>query len=355
MRAKGLYVKVEYADQDITAQVEPYLERLEYRDSLGGSQPDTLVVTLDDSQGLFSGPLHPVKGSALYFEFGYDTGDVFKSGKGFLIDSIKIEGGGFESYDPGKLLGTAVWTASANLPGSGIHSRTTRAWTDTTLEGVASEIAEKHGLGLVFESGRAIGLKRLDQFDKTDLGLIKELAERYGLSFSVKAGKEGPTIVIAGLDTIKTKPPVLRLSVGHCTGYSFEDSVRLHPRGRYVRYFDPEKKELVEFGHERMKLKVGDRLTGSALDLPDGTGQQDRAVIREAMQVYAQMDDPQEVECKASIALPGNPNLLAGVVLELPEDEWAYYAGKWVIDKSTHTMDVKSGYKTALELKKHGG
>ena len=355
MEMKRLYVKVEYADRDITAQIEPYLENLKYTDNLDGETADTLTVTLDDSQGLFSGPLYPVKGSALYFEFGYDTGDLFKSGKGFLIDSATIEGGGANAAGaPGgnRLVGTVVLEASANLPGKGIHSKATKAWTNTTLEGIAKEISQKHGLDLVFDCGGTIELKRFDQIDTTDLKALNKLTSAYGLMFSIKAGKERPTLVITDLETMLSRPPILKLPMGGVTGFTFKDSVAPNTKGRYGRYFDPVKKELVEFGHERLKGKVKDGLAGAAVDTVDGQGQQDTAVVRESLKAFASKNDPKEAKHTSTITLPGNPNLLAGVVIELAEDEWTRFAGKWLITKSEHDMDT-GGYKTKITIKKY--
>ena len=348
--AKGLYVKVEYADSDITAQLERYLTNLTYTDYLDGKTPDTLKVTLEDSQGLFQGQFYPVKGSALYFEFGYDTNEVFKSGKGFLIDAITVNGGN-NSGGGGSTADAVEWTACANLPSHGIHSKATKAWTDTTLEGIAREISKKHKMDLVFECKKTISLKRFTQFEQTDLKTINELTRKYGLLFSIKAGKDRATMVIADLDTLRSKPPLLKLFKSDCTSYSFSDSAERNTKGRYVRYFDSVKKELVEFDSERLKTKQADGLTDSMLDTLEGQGQQDIAIEREALEVYAQKDDPKDYERTARISLPGNPNLLAGVVLELPEDEWLYNAGKWVITESQHVITVSGGYKTTLALK----
>ena len=355
MEVKGLYVKVEYADKNITAQLEPYLTKLAYTDYLKGETPDTLKITLDDSQGLFQGPLYPVKGSALYFEFGYSHEDVFKSGKGFMIDAITVSGGGeaggSSAGDGPKVTGVVEWTASANLPSHGIHSKATKAWTDTTLEGIAREISQKHKMDLVFECKKTISLKRFDQFEQTDLKTINELTRKYGLVFSLKAGKNRPTMIIADLDTIQSKPPILKLPRSGCTSYSFEDWAGTNTKGRYARYFDPVKKELVEFEYERLKGKVKDELAESTVDTLDGQGQQDRAVVREAMEVYAGQHSPNDYERKGTINLPGNPSLIAGVVVELSEDEWLCNAGKWVITQSDHTLTVNEGYKTKLTLR----
>jgi len=354
-RVKGLYVNVRYADKDITAQISPWLEMLEYTDNLDGEQPDTLTVTLEDSQGLFSGPLYPIKGSALYFEFGYDTGNVFKSGKGFLIDSVKIEGAGVSgaNVSSNRIAGSVVLTASANLPAHGIHSRTTKAWTNTTLEAIARDISQKHGLDLVFECKKTISMTRLDQFNKSDLRQIAELTKKYGLFFSIKAGKDKSTLVVADLDTLRSKPPTLKLPLNQCVGYTFSDSVAPNPKGRYVRYFDPIKKEFVEFDYARQTTSVKDKLADKTVDTLDGRGQQDTAVERELLEVYANKEDANDSEQKASVTLPGKPSLLSGVVVELPQDEWGYNAGYWIVTRSKHTMKVDAGYTTVLDLKKY--
>jgi len=355
MEAKRLYVKVEYADKDITAEVGPYLEMLRYTDNLEGETADKLEVTLDDSQGLFSGPLYPIKGSALYFEFGYDTNDVFSGGKGFLIDSVRIEGGGTnaDGGNTARLAGTVTLTASANQPGKAIHTRTTKAWTNTTLDGVANAIAQKHGLDLVFECNDVVELKRFDQFNTTDLETLKKLTRKYGLMFSIKAGQKKSTLVITDIKTVLSKPPVLKLPLNEVTSFTFEDSIATNTKGRYVRYFDPIKKELVEFDYEKLKGKVKDDLANTTLETVDGQGQKDNAVVRESLKVFVNKNAPKDTEFNAAITLPGNPNLLAGVVIELPEDGWARYAGKWMINKSEHRMDVKSGYTTKLQIKKY--
>jgi len=154
-----------------------------------------------------------------------------------------------------------------------------------------------------------------------------------------------------------------------------------------VRYFDHVKKELVEFDYERLKGNVKDDLAKTTIETLDGNGQQDRAVVRESLKVFANKRDPKEVipflvanasfcskkalNCKeiywrfitlkmgnginfnAEIALPGNPSLLAGVVIELSEDEWMRYGGKWLIAKSEHDMKVSGGYTTKLTIKKY--
>jgi phage protein D len=193
---------------------------------------------------------------------------------------------------------------------------------------------------------------RLDQANQTDLDLLRSLTLKYGLTLSIKAGENKSTIVITDLDLIRSRPPVLTILRSDCTDYTFEDYAGLNTKGRYARYFDPIKKELVEYDYERLKGKAKDGLLGSDADTLDGKGQQDRAVEREAMEVYARKVPSGEQQRSADLELPGNTSLLSGAVVELPEDEWLGNGGKWTILESEHTLTGKGGYKTKVKLGK---
>jgi len=97
-----------------------------------------------------------------------------------------------------------------------------------------------------------------------------------------------------------------------------------------------------------------DGLAESEVDTLDGRGQQDRVTAREAMGIFASSvtRSPDSMKRKADLDLPGNPSLLAGVVVELPEDEWQAHSGVWVITKSIHNLSVAEGYKTKVTLRR---
>jgi len=123
---------------------------------------------------------------------------------------------------------------------------------------------------------------------------------------------------------------------------------------RYTRWFDPEKKKLIEFEHKRPGGSVKDGLTKGSTEKLEGRGQQDRAIVREAIQVHANRvaKAPEASERFANITLPGNILLLSGAVVELPEDEWLKNSGNWLITTSEHKMSVAGGYTTVLKLEK---
>jgi phage protein D len=287
-----------------------------------------------------------VKGAAVAFEFGVNTQDTFKSGKGYRIDTIDVTGGATGD--------TVTWTATGQLPSAALHTRQSNAWSNTTLDGVAKAISDKHGLDLVFECKDNIKLFRLDQTDESDLALIKRLTKQYGLTCSIKGGKEKPTLVITDLDIMSSKTPAFTINRKDCISFNFKDKAGLNTKGRYTRYFDPQQKKLIEFTHDRQSSSVKDGLTEGTLETLEGKGQQDKAIVREAMDVHATRvaKAPEATERKATLTLPGNTSLLSGVVVDLLEDDWLKNAGVWVITVSEHKLSVANGYTTTLTMEK---
>jgi len=344
MQALCPYVKVEYGDTDVTAQIEPYLTSLTYTDSIDGKEADKLTVALEDSQRTFQGALYPIKGSALYFEFGNDKDHAFKSGKGYRIDTISVAG----AADTGDVV---TWVASANIPSGAIHTRWCKAWADGTLEAIARTIAGKHDLDVVYDLDETVDLPRLDQVEASDLEFLQATARRYGLSCSVKAGKNGRGVLVVNEPVFRlAKPTVFTVTRRDCLDFSFDDCAAHNTNGCYVRWFDPKKKKVVKVLTSKDKSQVRDGLKKAMVPTLDGQGHQDRAVIRQALESYAAK--PSNDERSAKLTLPGTPCLIAGVVVELPKDEWLANAGNWTVAASEHAITRDGGYKTTATLKR---
>jgi phage protein D len=341
-----IWVKLKYQNVDIMTEIEQYLLELTYKDSLDGDEPDTLSVRLRDSLRRFQGPLYPVKGAGLSFEFGANAKDVFTSGKGYRIDEITISGG-----SDGDII---ELTATGQLPSASIHTRKSKAWSDATIESVAKNISEKHGLALIYDCKDSIKMLRLDQFNETDLALVRRLAKQYGLACSIKGGKDKPTLVITDLDMKQSKPPAFKLFRSSVENFTIKDRAGLNTKGRYTRCFNPDKKKLVEFEYERKGGTVKDGLAKGTADTLAGQGQQDRAIVREAMELHTTRVDkaPDASEHSVELSLPGNVALLSGVVIELPEEEWQKSGGVFVIRESEHRLSVGEGYTTSITLKR---
>jgi phage protein D len=329
-RVAGLWTDVWLDGAEVSAKLDPYLTSLRYSDNLEGNAPDKIEVCLEDSAGLFHGRFYPKKGASLHFEFGFDKPGreiAFKSARGFEIDEIKFGG------PPDKV----TWTATGQKPSGKIHTQKSRSWENTSFEGIASAIAKEHGTGLVFDAGRPIPLRHLPQVKESDLMLLKRLAKTYGLSFSLKGGAGSLTLVIIGNSQRLKGAAVYEICRESLTSFSFDDKTAVGTKGARSQYFDADKKKLIEL----------------AVPGTDADGHEIRTVsVREATEAHLEgaLDSAKAYGASGDLSLPGNPRLLAGAMVNL--SGWGRYDGNWLVVESEHSLDVSSGYKTGIKIKR---
>jgi len=328
-RVVGLWTQLWLDDNDVTATVSPYLTSLIYSDNLDGDSPDTLTVKIEDSTGQFQGKYYPKKGAALRFEFGFDKPGheiLFKSANGFEIDSISIEG------PPDSV----TWKASCQKPSGAIHIKKSRAWKDTTLQGIASAIAGEHNIELRYDVSADISFDHIAQMNESDLEFLKRLARKYGILLSLKSGKTRLTIVMIDPGKPLTET-VFEIRKENVTRFEFSDKTIQATKGAQTAYFDSANKKLV---------------TISAAGSGEGEHEIVTIGISQAAAANAQgnVNNAKKDEQTNSLTLPGNPRLLAGVTVSL--SGWGFNDGDWIVKKSTHTLTVTGGYKTEIDLRR---
>jgi len=325
----GLWTQLWLDNSDVTATVSPYLLSLEYSDNLDGDSPDTLKVSIEDSTGQFQSKHYPKKGAALRFEFGFDKPGhefLFKSANGFEIDSIAISG------PPDSV----TWTASCQKPSGAIHIRKSRAWKDTTLQGIASAIAGEHNIELKYNVSADISFDHIAQMNESDLEFLKRLARKYGILLSLKSGKTRLTIVMSDPDKPLTTT-VYEITRENVISFKFNDSAIKGAKGSQTAYFDSANKKLV---------------TASAAGSGEGEHEIRTVGVSQAPAAHAQgnVNDAAKDKNTNQLTLPGNPRLVSGVTVSL--SGWGFNDGDWIVKTSEHTLTVTDGYKTVIYLRR---
>jgi phage protein D len=327
----GLWVDVWLDNEKVSAQVAPYVTSLEYSDNLDGDEPDRITVKLADPAGLFQGQYYPKKGASLRFEFGFDKPEreiVFKSAVGFEVKKVTITG-------PPDVV---TWEASGQKPAGKIHIRKSRAWEKKTFKQLAEAITSEHGIGLVYNSKLDVNFLYLAQQHESDMELLKRVCVKYGVTMSLKSGKDGLTVVI--VDPGKPINPISNIKYEikreSVTSFSFSDEAVQGTGGAHTQYFDPNKKEAIRVdingdGGEHVIRTVGVQQSAAA-------------------HIQGKKNDEKKNEIKNSLTLPGNPQLLSGVLANLMG--WSHNDGEWLICESKHTLDVPGGYKTEITLRR---
>jgi phage protein D len=187
----------------------------------------------------------------------------------------------------------------------------------------------------VFDAGQAIQFSSVYQKHESDLAFLKRLCKEYGLTLSLKAGKECLTMLIVdpGKPMGGIKYEINRTSE---TNFSFSEKAVRGAGGASTAYFDMDKKEKVSAaapgggeGHEIRTV---------------GTGQAAGAHIQGAAA------DAKKNEEGNSLTLPGDPRLVASALVNLTG--WGRNDGIWLIKESEHTLDVFGGYSTKIALRR---
>jgi phage protein D len=158
--------------KDLTSKISPRLNHLSLDESRG-EEADTLMLTLDDADGLLA---LPKRGEVVRVAFGWsDTGLVEKGS--FTINEIEHTG------SPDTL---TIQARSASMTNA-LGERKERSWHGETIGAIVRKIAGTHGLKpAIAEALSKIVIAHIDQTHESDMSFLTRLAKRYDAVMNVK-------------------------------------------------------------------------------------------------------------------------------------------------------------------------
>jgi uncharacterized protein len=188
---------IEYNHQDITAELKNFILDWTYTDNLSG-EIDDLQITLQDRDALWLNDWFPQKGSIIkptLYKTRWANDEIRTKLGEFEIDEITGQG------PPSTITIKALSITEANsLRGE----QKSRAWENTTLKEVASDIAKVNGMKLYYQSSEVIKKERWEQEGETDLSFLYSICKDAGLCLKL-ANK---TIVILDEADYEAQEPV---------------------------------------------------------------------------------------------------------------------------------------------------
>lgn len=314
--------KIEYNQKDITKDVSNQVLNIEYTDFEHG-QSDEITITFDDTQKLWQSSWIPSKGDSLRVFIGYEGEKLLNCGI-FEIDEIEF------ATPPDILTVKAIATGITKA----LRQNNSVAYENKTLKQIASEIAQKHSLALVGEI-EDVRVERITQNQERDLTFLKKLAEQYGYIFKIAEGNLVfyKTEKLTGADAAKIlyRTDLSRIILTEKTSKNYKSVT--------VSYHNP---------------KTGKKITATAKN--------ENCVKGDTLKINERCENKQQALLKAkaalakgnntiegSIDLVGNPNLVAGLNVELKD--LGYFSGKYHITQTRHFIDRTAGYGTGLEVK----
>ena len=133
----------------------------------------------------------------------------------------------------------------------------TQTWEKVTIRQIASEIAGRYGLALVYDTDQDITLEREEQNEKTDSVYLKGLRNQYGLGIKVYASQ----LIIWSYEEYEARAPAAAIWPKMTRKWSYKGSIQGTYTGAKVSYSDPQKNETLEafVGAEGRVLNVNQK------------------------------------------------------------------------------------------------
>lgn len=251
----------------------------------------------------------------------------------FELDSTKLNGPpATVTFDATAL----PYTASVR------QTKKTQAWEAYRLSGIVKEIAERNGMSFLFEAETDPYYERVEQYQSSDIAFLSTLCHNAGLSLKAS----NAMLVLFDKEIYEAKAAVRTISYGD---------------GSYEKYTMKSGKADKEYSSCRVSytLPNGQVISATAY-IDDYEAGKDSNQQLEITAKVASVSEAEALAKKrlkmqnkyertASFTLPGDPDLCAGATVLL--QGWGYWDGKYMISKAKHSVST-SGYTTQIDLRK---
>lgn len=247
----------------------------------------------------------------------------------FEIDSVSYSG------PPQKL------TIKATSIPYKTHLRQTRhkkAWENTSLKNIASKIAKRSGMKIMYISKSNPVYKRKEQKNQTDIAFLKRLCKRAGISLKVTS----KIIVLFDGEEFEKKDAVKKITAGKSSISSYSFSTKTADKaysGCHVQYTDPHTKKKTEYTYKPKNANKD----GQMLEI-----KQKVSNIEEARELAKKsLRQKNKGETTAEFTLTGDVGYVAGITVKV--NGFGEFDGRYIVEQAVHT--ITGGYKVQVKLR----
>lgn len=334
MKARRAYVELTYNGVDITKELEKDLLSFTFTDNSGGSADDIDVEISDVKRKWIDNWMFD-KGDSVIANIvtinWRKDGEKMRLPCGlFVVDEPEYRG------RPSVISLKGISTPSNR---NFMDLKRSKSWKNITLKAIASDIANRYGLELFYDSKVNPVFKDRQQKGEEDSAFLQKACEDEGFSLKVTDKK----IIIFNESEYEAKKEIATFHESDSTvlGYSFKSTeTNTAYAGVSLKYFDPRKKKNIEY-----------------LFAPGGLNKDEDRIYKLNKRV-ANVEEAERLarstlrklnkkETKATLEIVGDTRMLASSNIEMKG--FGSFDGKYYIEKAAHSL---SGYKTTLELHK---
>ncbi|MBM7580003.1 phage late control D family protein [Jeotgalibacillus terrae] len=333
MRGRSLSVEMEYNKQDISIEVEDFLENISFQDNLSGQADSISVSLVDRERRWLTKQWAPKKGDTLSVAVKLskdwqNNEEVAKKLGDFEIDETPMSG------PPLK-----VSIRGTSLPQSGsIKARKNKAWENTTLKKIANEIARNNGLTLYFSASDDTEYDRIDQDDQSDIAFLNKLTSDAGLVLKVSVKK----IIIMSEQQLENESTVTGFHIDDADlkTYSGNDSLSSLYKSCRVDYTEPQTNKTISYTFTPKNPPK----TGRVLIVNEEVKSESEAIKL----AKSSLRNANKDGCTFSLKFAGFMFLYSGQCVDL--DGFGTFNGKYII--TSVSGSTGSGSETSIELRK---
>lgn len=334
-------LSVTYNNADITAELAPMIIGFEYVDVVDGKNADSMTLIVQNADRRWYGEWLPDLGATLTATLicrDWPGGKVLECGE-FEIDGVSF------ADRPNTC---TIKALAAGVTSSLRRERVTKAWESISVREIAAEVAGKHGFELHFDvDNEPPVIDRYDQREQSDIDMLVELADRYGLVVRVS----DKTIVIQeGLKQDRQAPShIFDLTGGEVLDSStFDLDSSFTCTACEAQYIDPKSRILIKYRHEPGASEWSSKKppSGYVLKINERCSCEAEAQIL----ARAKLREANKREATGSITSLGNPDIRAGLTASIKG--WGKLdASTYFMEEVQHRYDKRGGYETTARIR----
>lgn len=296
-----------------------------YMDVASG-QSDSVSITLQDIGKEWMGKMMPKRGASLgakiiLTNWGDKEGkETFDCGM-FVLDDISFSG---------RPLCCTLGGVSVPSMDDFKSLPVTNTWEKTTVQDIASQIADRAGVALYYDAG-VVQIEEIEQTKQTDSAFLYSLCEKYGLAMKVYNRK----IVIFDIVKYEEKEAVLTIKETDVNSWSFNTTVEGTYTGVSLNYTNPDTEDTI-------KVTMGNK--GRMYAINTQASSQYDAELQAAAKVNAANRGVQTME----VNIRANTKIVASHCVMV--SGFGNIDGKYYVDRVKHSLG--KGYTMQLSIHK---
>lgn len=323
---------------DITNDIMPYLTSVTYTDSEEDESDDLNIVLQDrDNTWLYSW-LEEIMSSAAgnrKIRARFIRQNWHNNGEEEYLDAGEFDLDSVSVKEPPM---TATLKASSISYKSEVKQTSAcKTWRSYNLHGIASEVASKNGMNVMFLSSVNPSYAMKEQYWESDIAFLSRLCHDAGISLKVTDN----TLVLFAQQEYESKPALLTITRGDQSYLSWSGNTEESETGyssAVVKYVDP-RGQLLEGSADNPDAKNGQVLNVTATVQSRGEAE---ALASKMLRLS------NKFQRTATFSMVGNPYIVAGVTINL--EGFGAWSGKYIVKQAVHSAS-SSGYTTQATLR----